>query len=190
MPSVLPFRRPSGRGTTPAIPSWKPSFTRSDLGPPSWKQNAEECETLKERMGNTMKAFRKGVSLSAAALAHRTRAGVRVVRHVCSRSLEALHAPVARTNVRSEAWQVNPHTEADQERFHSKFSRNATVAKGHGGPSSMSLFTEFLSLPPDTYRVLPRRAMTPRPAIADKKSGTPAGRWKIFLNISLSAHSV
>jgi hypothetical protein len=80
------------------------------------------------------KAFREGFPLSAAALAHRTQAGVRVVRHVCSRSLEALHATVARRNMCSGAWQINPHTEADPECSHSKFSQNAIVAFGRGGP--------------------------------------------------------
>jgi hypothetical protein len=80
-----------------------------------------------------MKAFPEGFPLAAAAFAHRTQAGVRVVRHVCSRSLEALHAAVARGNMCSGAWQINPHTEADRECSHSKFSQNITVAKGHGG---------------------------------------------------------
>jgi hypothetical protein len=91
-------------------------------------------------MGHTIKTFREGFSLSAVAFAHRTQAGVRVVRHVRSRSLEASHATVARRNMCSEAWQINPHLEADQECLHSKFSQNATVAKGHGEASSMSLF--------------------------------------------------
>jgi hypothetical protein len=82
-----------------------------------------------------------------------------VVRHVCSRSLEALHATVARRNMRSGSWQINPHTEADQECSHSKFSQNATVAFGHDKTSPWPLaavdrrrclyFTEFLNSPPD-----------------------------------------
>jgi hypothetical protein len=140
MSLVLPFMGPYGRGTTPAISLMEAVHgsrhaQATDLGPPSWKQNTEECKTPRSRICNTMRAFREGFLLSAAALAHRTRAGVRVVRHVCSRSLEALHAAVARRNMCSGAWRINPHTEADQECLHSKFSQNSTVAEGHGGAS-------------------------------------------------------